>query len=152
MGLKVGGDFNLYYNSATNASPTWVLINKVGDVNLNLAATMAEIKLRISKWDLGLPSRLRIESLDAQLATDIAGTVWDALRGFFLARTQKQFAVTNDNIATAGTQGFKFFGFFTAFPLSQPISEVAMGDCTIGPGFTEESSTLVEPTWFTISA
>lgn len=152
MGLKVGGDWILYYNSATNASPTWVQVKKVGDVVLNLQVSAAEVNLRESLWNLNLPARKIIDSLDVMLATDIAGTVWEALRGFFFARTPKQYAVTNDAIATNGTQGFKFFGFLENFPINQPLSELTRGDCTIKPSYTEESSVLVEPAWFTISA
>ena len=55
MGLKIGGDWKLYYNSGTNASPTWVEINLVGDINLNLSVGEAAANLRVSGWDLNAP-------------------------------------------------------------------------------------------------
>lgn len=148
MGLKVGNDHKLYYNSGTNASPTWVEIKIVGDVNVPIDISAAQIDLRITNFVLGLPAKIT-PALEFFLAADIGGTVYDALRGFALARTQKQYASANGNIATSGTQWFKQFAFFTSFPWNQPTQEIASGDCVLGAGYTEESSALVEPAWGT---
>lgn len=150
--MKVGGDWKLYYNSATNASPTWVEIKKVGDVNLDIEITAAPVLIRETVFDLNLPARIKVNSLDMDLAVDISGTVWEALRGFAFNRTNKQFAVCNASIATNGTQGFKFFAFFNKFPFNQPLSELVRGSATVVPAYQVESSALVEPAWFTISA
>lgn len=149
--LKIGGNWKLYYNSNTNASPTWVEIKKVGDVVLNIEVGEAPVEIRETNWNLNLPARFTISSIDAMLATDIAGTVWEALRGFFFGRTAKQYAICNDTIATSGTQGFKLFAFWKTFPINQPLAEMVRGDAALSPAYVEESSALVEPTWFTIS-
>lgn len=150
MSLAVGTDNKLYYNSATNASPTWVLICLVGDVNLTLGGSNAELKSRCSPWDMGLPSRLNAE-LSFNLFSHIGATVWEALRGFFFARSSKQMAVANAAIATTGTQYFKAFMHFTAFPIGQNLEDVNAGEATMTPTYYEESNALVEPSWVTVS-
>jgi len=146
MGLKVGNDLKLYYNTGTNASPVWVLIDKVGDVTVNINCNEAEVDLRISNWILNLPAKLT-GSIDVSLANDITGTVFDALLAGALARTQWQFASANDAIATPDTEYFKAFGFFSAFPWGQATQDVSMHDATISLGYSEESGSMVEPAW-----
>lgn len=148
MGLLVGNDMKFYYNSGTDASPTWVEINMMGDLTVDINIGEAEVDLRVSNWVLGLPSKLT-GSFSLSLANDIGGTVYDALRGFALARTQKQFASANAAIATSGTEYFKAFGYFSALPWSQPTQEMSMHDASIALGYTEESGSLVEPAWAT---
>lgn len=150
MGLKVGNDLKLYYNTGTDASPTWVEIDKVGDVTVNINIAEAEVDLRISNWVLNLPAKLS-GSIDVALASDIGGTVWDALRALALGRTQAQFASANADIASVGTELFKAFCFFSSFPWGQPTQELSSGDASLALGYTEEATALVEPGWTTIS-
>jgi len=150
MSLKVGQDHKLYYNTGTNASPTWVLICIVGDVSLNISIGNAEIDLRCSNYLMGLPAKIEA-GLDFTMARDIGGTIHDALRAIALARTPTQFAVANAAIATTGTQYWKGFMHFTAFPWNQPTQEMSSGDCTLMASYVEEASALVEPAWTTVS-
>ena len=149
MGLKVGNDMKFYYNSGTDASPTWVLIDCIGDLTVNISIGEAEVDLRKSNWLLAIPSKLS-GSFDFTLANNIGNTVFDALRGFALARTQKQFASADAAIATSGTEYFKAFGFFSEFPWGQPTQEVSSHDATVSLGYSEESGSLVEPAWATV--
>ena len=148
MALKVGNDMKFYYNTGTNASPTWVLISMIGDLTVDISIGEAEIDLRITNWMLSRPSKLS-GSFSVAFANDIGGTVYDALRAFALARTQAQFASANAAIATSGTEYFKAFGYFSAFPWAQPTQEVSSHDATIAFGYSEEASALVEPAWAT---
>ena len=148
MTLSVGNDLKLYYNTGTDASPVWVEIDRVGDVTVNINIGEAEVDLRVSNWVLNLPAKLS-GSIDVTLASDIGGTVWDALRVLAMARTQAQFASASADIATSGTEYFKAYSFFTAFPWGQPTQELASGDSSLSLGYTEEAGSLVEPSWDT---
>lgn len=151
MTLGVGNDNKLYYNSATAASPTWVLICIVGNVSVDINIGNAEVDLRCSNWLLGLPSKLS-GGFNFTLATHPGNTVFDALRGIALARTPKQFASADGLIATSGTQAFKGFAHFTAFPLNQETQSLKTGDATLGLSYVEEpAGTLIEPSWVTIA-
>lgn len=148
MGLKLGNALKAYYNSGTDASPTWNPIEMIGDVTVNLECGEAEVDLRISNWILNLPAKLS-GSIDMALANDIGGTVYDALRGYFFARTQKQFAFANAAINASGTEYFKAFAFFSSFPWNQATQEMSNHDASLSLGYTEESGSLVEPAWGT---
>jgi hypothetical protein len=150
MGLIIGHDCKLYYNTGTNASPTWNEIKIVGDVTLaDLGAGDAEVNLRISDWVLNLPAKLRA-AIEFNLANDIGGTDYDNLRGYCFARTIKQYAVVNGDINTSGKQYFKAFCHFNGFPWSQPIEEVTQHDSRLSLSYQEESGSLVEPAWATV--
>lgn len=146
MSLSVGNDLKLFYNTGTDASPVWVEINMVGDVTVNINVGEAEVDLRVSDWVLNLPAKLT-GSIDVTLASDIAGTVWDALRVLAMGRTQAQFASATGAIATIGTEYFKAFAFFSSFPWGQPTQELASGDASLSLGYTEEAGSLIEPSW-----
>lgn len=151
MGLKVGNVMKMYYNTGTDDSPTWTEIKKVGDVTVDLGVNDAEVDLRISDWILNLPAK-NTGSFSLSLANDIGGTVFDALRGFAFARTIKQFASADADIATSGTEYFKAFGYFSAFPWAQPTQEMSSHDTTISLAYEEDASNeLVEPSWNTVT-
>ena len=149
MALKVGNDMKFYYNSGTDASPTWVEISIVGDVTVPFSMNNAEIDLRVSNWLLGLASKLQ-GGYEFFLANDIGGTVYDALRGFAFGRTSKQFASMDGDIAVSGAEGFKAFGHFTDFPWAQNTQDISSHDAVLSLSYTEESGSLVEPSWTTI--
>lgn len=151
MPLQVGIDQKTYYNSATDASPTWVEISEIGDVTVpDLGANAHVVNVRSTSWMLALPGRLKNASFDFNLAHNIGNTVFDALRGFALARTIKQFANANGAIATSGTEGIKAFAFFEDFPWNAPLDDVANHDCVARFAWQEESSALVPPAWLVI--
>ena len=81
MALKVGNDLKLYYNTGTDASPTWVEVKIVGDVTVDLNVSDAEVDLRVSSWVLNLPAKLS-GGINFTLANDIGGTEYDQLRGY----------------------------------------------------------------------
>lgn len=146
MALKVGNDMKLYYNSGTDASPTWVLIDIVGDVTVETNINDAEVDLRISTWLLNLPSKFS-GSININLANDFQGTVYDVLHGYQQNRTITQYASADAAIATQDTEYFKAFCHFSAFPWAQPTQEVSMHDAVLSLSYKEESGSLVEPAW-----
>ena len=148
MSLKVGNNMQIAYNSATDASPTWVPITIVGDVTVDLGVSAAEVDLRVSSWVLNLAAK-NTGGISFTMANDIGGTVFDALLAIALARTHTQFAVGNAPIATSNTEFFKAFAFFSAFPWAQPTQEMSSHDCTLELAYEEEAASLVEPSWET---
>lgn len=146
MGLQVGNDLKLYYNLGTDEVPIWTELDKIGDVTVNININEAEVDLRVSDWVLNLPAKLT-GSLDVMLAYDGADSSYDDMRAMALGRTQKQFASADGDINEDETEYFKSFCFFSSFPWGQPTQEMSSGDASLSFGYTEEASTLVEPTW-----
>lgn len=148
MSLKVGNDLKLYYNSGTDASPTWVELKMVGDVTVDLSCNEAPVDLRVSNWLMNLPAKLT-GAINVKLAHDIGGTNFDVLQTMFFARTTKQFASADADIATSGTEYFKAFCFLSAFPWAQGTQEMSAHDAKLSLAYEEEGGSLVEPAWAT---
>jgi hypothetical protein len=152
MALKTGSACKAYYNSGTDASPTWVEITLVGDVNLSdLGTNLAEVNLRASSYVLNLAAKLH-GSVEMLVAYNPANTAMDALLTAFFAKTVYQFAFMDGNIATAGSEGFKAFCIIESFPIQQPLEGmVAIDTMRLALAYEEESNTLVEPSWYTVT-
>ena len=152
MSAKTGHNLYLYYNSATNASPTWVQIAQVEDVNVDqLAWDTAELTRRASRFVLEIATVMRIGCM-FKLWHGLGATVFDAIRTAFFARTATIFAIANGPIATAGTEYLKLPALVKEFPWNQPLREVSSHDVRIVPTYFEESSAEVEPSWNEVSA
>lgn len=149
MALKIGNDLKLYYNTGTIAVPVWTEIKQVGDVTLDLNVGEAEVDLRESTWILNLPAKITV-GLNVAFASNPGATIFDALRGFFLNRTSKQFAIASGPIATAGTNYLKCVFFISSFPWAQPTQEMASHDMVLSPGYLEDAGALVEPSWVVV--
>jgi len=150
MSLKVGNDMKFYYNSATDASPTWVLINEIGDLTVDFNINDAEVDLRVSNYLLGLPSKIT-GGFTLTIANNPGATVFDVLRAAALARTVQQYASADALIATNGTEYFKAFCHFTAFPWAQPTQEMSSHDATLSLSYHEEAGSIVEPAWVVVT-
>lgn len=152
MGAKVGNQCKLYFNSATNASPTWVLIDEVGDVSIpDLGLDLAEIATRASNWRANLPGLFN-SSLEFEYLYRANTTVFDALRAKFFARTPTQFAVMDGAIATIGSEGLKGYFLIDKFPIDQALVAAVKTQVHCAPAYFEESAVRIEPTWAVISA
>lgn len=148
MTLRVGNDNKLYYNSATDASPTWVLIEIVGDVTLNQGVNEAEVDLRLLDYIVNLPAK-HTTGLTAALANHFGNTVFDALKTIFENKTHTQFAVSDIAIATSGAEFFKLFAFASSWDWAQATQQMSNHDVTLSPAYQEESATVVPPAWDT---
>lgn len=153
LGPVIGHGCKLYYNSATNASPTWVEIDEIGDLDVSdMSWSEAELKLRLSIWVKSLPAMLSA-SIEFSLLYRGEATVFEALRTAWLAKTPYQYAVADGAIATAGTHALKIYCYIQAFPLTQPLEGVAMVEkCRLKPAHFVESDAIIEPAWMIVSS
>ncbi len=153
MSAKTGAQMNLYYNSGTHASPTWVEIEEVGDVSIaDFSMGIAELKRRGNSFTKGLATLLQQIAIEFRLIHGVGATVFDTLRAAFLAGTVKEYAIMNGAIATSGTQGLRMFGIIEQFPWDQPLEDVSGHDVRVVCAYAEEGGSEVDPDWYTISA
>jgi hypothetical protein len=103
MGVKRGLDLKLYYNSATYASPTWVLIDLARDVNLDFTADEGDSSSRLSEIGTSEPTTKKL-SIDFEMINDTANSAIAAMDTRFLANTLTEFAFADGPIATTGTK------------------------------------------------
>jgi hypothetical protein len=141
----VGLDCKAYYNSATNASPTWVEITDAIDVSYEYGATQVEIKSRAS-INLGhLNGLIKHGATFTLLHTVGTNVVRTVLLAIVSARTPKQFAFMDQAIATTGALGAKSYYNLESMNAGQPLEEGMTWDLSLKPAHFIESAAKVEP-------
>jgi hypothetical protein len=141
----------LYYNTATDATPTWVEITKAKDVNFPIKFREAEANARDSECEASEPTLIGIELTFGYQYEPGTDTVFSALMTAALARTAKQYAAADGPIATSGTKFLKFFGKIFGIDNDQPLDGIETKQFTVKPVRHYESSVLIKPSWNTAS-
>ena len=150
MAHVMGKDCKLYRNSATEASPSWVLIENVIDLNLPMTIGEADLSTRESNIELTGDALMSISASFGMLY-DQEDASFVVLLDAFFARTAIQFAVMDQAIATSGAEGFKAFCNIFSNDLGQGLREGMKASLTIKPTRYYESGSLVLPTWHTVA-
>lgn len=150
MGAPNPGDLcGLYYNTGTNASPVWVEISKAKDVNFPISLGEADSSARDNEFKTSEPTLIGIELTFGYQYEPGTDTVFSALMTMALARTDKQFAAADGNVATTGTNYLKFYGKIFGLSGDQPLDGVETKEITLKPVRHYESSVLIKPSWNT---
>lgn len=119
----VGGEAKFYYNSATQASPTWVLIDNCQDLDMPDSRTAVAVQTRgVWPWVKNLAgartTSITWSSVQKQETTD---TVLTALIAAYDGGTVIEFAVADQAIATVGCKYRRVICVITKCDESQPI-------------------------------
>jgi len=103
MGKQVGLDMKLYYNSATFASPTWVLLANVRDLTGPDSFSEADVSKRGSGRKQTEPA-LRDISIEWEMVyDDLDVTGFVEMQTRYYNRTLTELALADAAIATSGT-------------------------------------------------
>jgi hypothetical protein len=145
-------DCKLYYNTGTNASPTWVLIERAINANCDSSSTTATTTNRSSKFETSEVVTIKLGPLtfDYQMLSTVDAD-YNALRALWLAKTKTQFAMMDGVIATAGSEGWKAYFQVTKCGVSEGDGDVRKASFECEPTAFYESGALVEPTWLAVS-
>jgi len=143
---QIGLDCKAYYNSATNASPTWVEITDAIDVSYEYGTTQVAIKSRASINMGNVSGLINHGATFTLLHTVGTNAVRAALLAIVSGRAPKQFAFMDGAIATAGSIGVKSYFNVEGMNASQPLEEGMTWDITLKPAHFIESTAKVEPT------
>ena len=149
---KVGHECKLYYNTGTNASPTWVEVGRAVDVSVPMTKGEADASRRESSWkrtrgglkDMGIDFGYRHKPG--------ADAVFDALWDSFINGTAIEMFVADGPVGTNGSQGPRGFVEVMGIPLEQGLEEAATLNISAKLTDWEEASALVEPNWYEVSA
>jgi len=153
MAAKTGHQMKLYRNTGSVASPTWTLIDQIGDVNIpDFSRAVAELKRRGNNYTKNLPGIINTIALEFRLFHGVGATIFEALRDNFLAGTIEEFAVLDGLVATVGTQGLRCPFLIEAFPWDQNLDEVSGHDLRLVIGYMESAGSEVDPSWMEVSA
>jgi hypothetical protein len=145
---RLGSNCRIYKNTASWASPTWVVRNDpVKEVTLNLSAGEADVSTRGGGGWKQMITTLKDASIDIQLQWDPADTFCQELLDAFTGGTSLDLKVMDgaDPAAVGGTapEGLRALFGVVSFNRSEPLEEGITVDVTIKP------TTGQTPVWFT---
>ena len=148
--VQVGGDAKAFYNTGTYAVPVWVEIKAIGDVTIpDLNVSLAEIKVRMTKWNLNLPANFTA-AVEFSYLWGADTAVFDYLRGAFFDRTITDIAIM-DGAMVSGAEGLRAHWMIENFPINQNLEEAMMIDTVrLAPAWFEDGGTLREPVWYIV--
>lgn len=147
VGPVAGIDCKAYYNSGTNASPTWVEITRGQNFSVpDFGVNPVEAHSRASVWESFVAGLIKVGVSFTYLHTRGADTVRDAFTTMVTSRTSVQFAIMDGTITLVGARGVKAFFLMEKFSYSQDLEGAQVWDASLKPAYVIESSAKVEPT------
>ena len=135
----------LYRNSGSYGSPTWVEIDNVKDLTLNLDKDETDVTTRGSGGFKEFVDGMIDASIDWGMLWDTADANFTAIRTAFFAKTNIEFLILDGDEATAGSQGLRVTCMIKAFTRNETLGEALMVDVTIRPAKNANSP----PAWYT---
>ncbi len=150
---KSGFRCKFYRNTATYASPTWLVIAEIGDLAID-ALTMgsAELKRRANVWTKSLATMIQQGTISFRMHFGLDATNFAYLRGAFLAGTVFEVAIMSDDVATpSGAEGWRLPIHLTDFPWDQALEDVSGHDVKANIAYMTSGGTEVDPTWMTVT-
>jgi hypothetical protein len=124
--VQAGRDKKLYYNSAsTYASPTYVLIDRVGDVNRSGQKATTDVDMRASENTITVYGNMKREITFTYYKKKGANdTVFNKLLDSYENNTVLDIVMADGPIATAGTVYDRGPFIVSQMELSEPIAGV----------------------------
>lgn len=148
-GELLGMDCKLYYNSATHATPTWVLVSQAVDVSMSIDKNYGDVSSRASGWkknkaalkDLGCSFGYRYKAA-------VTDTVFDALRAAAIANTPTELFIADGASGTAGSEGIRAY-FDLTMGREEPLEDGVLIPFEGKHVINYESGSVVDPDWYT---
>jgi hypothetical protein len=124
MQYTLGLNGNAYYNSGSYASPVWVLIPSVGDLDNAFEWDEADASSRAGEGEEWSMPALSKKTVDFDLKYDPTDTAWTYLQTASVARSAVEFLILDGLEATTGTQGPRVTCSIFKFGRTEKLKEV----------------------------
>jgi len=149
-GELLGRECYLYYNSATYASPTWVLIAQAVDVSFSFDKNYGDVSSRASGWK---KSRAALKDLSVSFGyrykAAVTDAVFDALRAKAIANTEVELFTADGLAATTGTEGMRAYVDLT-MGREEPLEDGVLVPFEAKHVTFYESGVMIDPSWYTV--
>lgn len=151
MPRQVGRENKFYYNSATHATPTWVLVPAVVDLAMDGTKGEADQSSRTSAFEK-MGAGLKKLSLNFGYRPKTgADTVWDIIMAAYFSDTVKEWFCANQLAATSGSEGLRAYMQCFGLGDEQNLEDGQLHPITLKPTYFEESSTEIDPDWYVVT-
>ena len=140
----LGFNAKLYRNTGTYGTPIWNEVPNVGDLELSLEASEAATNVRSGAGFEQAVAGLIKAGINFTMIYDPADVDQTAMVTAFFARTSIEFAVMDQAIETAGSQGLRAVCMITKMSRQEKLGEALMFDVTIRPTYSANA-----PSWMT---
>lgn len=137
----------LYRNSGSYGTPTWVEIDNVKDLTLNLDKDETDVTTRASGGFKEFVDGMIDASVEWSMLWDTSDANFTAIRTAFFAKTAVEFLILDGDEATAGSQGLRVTCMVKGFTRNETLGDALMVDVNIRP--TKNANAA--PAWYTAS-
>lgn len=132
----VGFQGKMYYNTGTYGSPTWTIIDNVGDLKMSDEADEGEIAIRGGGGYMLYVAGLRKVGWEWSSLYNPADAAITALVAAYDARTPKEFLILDQASGTAGSYGFRVMCMIMKAPRQEELSKAMMYDFAMKPTYS----------------
>lgn len=126
-----------YYNSATHASPTWVLVANVGDIKVTDERNEKDIDLRSQNGFAITAIGTRKYSFEFSMLYDPADAVQTALRAIWWAGTANEWQLLDDVQTNTSASGVLAYCVIAKFARQEAVNDAFMVDVAIKPTYAD---------------
>jgi predicted secreted protein len=135
MASVIGYDCVLYYNNGTTGSPSWLEIDTVRDVTLNLSRNEVDDTSRTAQGWRSRLAGLAEWGADFEMIYNTANTAWQKVRESFFANTVIEVLALDGDITVDDKEGLRGDVFVTRFERAEPLEDVVSNSTTfVGNG------------------
>lgn len=132
----LGLDAKIYRNSATYESPTWVEIDNVKDLTLNLTKEEADVTTRANNGWKAIVASLKEGSIDFEMVWNKSDSNFQALLASFLTNSVIDFLILDGPYDTAGSEGLRASCQVFNFSRAEQLTDVLRASVTIKPTYS----------------
>jgi len=135
MGVKLGGQAKLYYNTGTYAAPVWAVLANVKDLTLNLEKGEADVTTRGNQGWRATLGTLKEGSVEFEMVWDTEDDGFTAIQQAYFGDTAIEVAVMDGDITEAGSQGLRASMSVTKFTRKEPLEEALGVEVSLKPSY-----------------
>ena len=131
--FTLGLNAKLYRNTGSYETPTWVVIDNVKDVKLNVEKGEADVTTRGGNGWKQTAATLKDASVEFEMVWDKKDAGFKAIKDAFFNDTTIEVAVMDGDITEDDSEGLRATMTVTTFSRNEPLTEALTVPVTLKP-------------------
>lgn len=140
----------LYRNNGSHASPTWIEVKEVRDLDIKFSPDKFDDSDRSSNFKLYDAGQIEL-GCTFKMTFRKGNLNCKHIRDSILECTATEYAAMYGDITESGSEGFRFYGKCFKGDHSQPLNDGDTVDVELAPTYFEENDIQIEPTFYEIA-